>query len=57
VRAVQVALQAVPPALQAKLFGQAAGVPAAQVPVPLQSLAVSMFPVQLAVPQEVVVGG
>jgi hypothetical protein len=40
-----------------RLFGHAAGVPAAQVPLPLQALAVSMFPVQVAVPHEVVVAG
>ncbi len=52
----QVVLQLLASA-QAKLFGQATGVPSAQVPVPSQLLAVSMLPVQVVVPQVVVVVG
>lgn len=37
---------------QAKLFGQATGVPAMQAPLPSQSLVVSISPRQLAVPQK-----
>ncbi len=58
VAVVQVVLQLRPSAAQAKLPGQAEGVPATQVPlVPSQALVVSIFPVQLAVPQAVVFGG
>jgi hypothetical protein len=53
---VHVVLQLVASA-QAKLLGQAAAVPGVQVPLPLQALVVSMPPLQLAVPQVVVLGG
>ncbi len=54
----QLVLQVAPSVLQMKLPGQGAGVPATQVPlVPSQALAVSVLPVQVAVPQAVVFGG
>jgi len=50
---LHVATHAVPPVLQAKLFGQAPAVPAVQVPVPLHEPAgVSELPVHAAVPQD-----
>jgi hypothetical protein len=56
VTTVQLVLQVIASA-QPKLPAQSVGVPAAQVPVPSQALAVSMPPLQLMVPHVVVFGG